>query len=62
MSTVSNLSWVLPVILSVHQFSNQPSLRSCALTLKTDLCEKENPVNRKFNLKMFESLEIELAF
>lgn len=26
------------------------------------MCEKENPVTRKFNLNIFESLEIELAF
>ena len=38
--------------LSVRKFSDQP-LRTCASTLKPDLCEKEAPVSCKFNLNMF---------
>lgn len=43
--------------LSVREFSNQPSLRTCASTLMPDLCEKEAPVSCKFNLNVFGNSE-----
>lgn len=64
MSTLIQLSFLGPLgySLNVHKFFYQPPLTSSASTLKTDQWKKENPVSWKFNLNMFESLKLELAF
>jgi hypothetical protein len=55
------LSWVLLIIFSMCISSYKSSLRSCALTLKSDQLGKTQLV-ASLTLNMFKSLKVELAF